>query len=72
MSFGKEHNKVDDYPCPCCSGAMIRMVDPKQTHIWYEKCGSCHGSYFDAGEFADLATFTLADVFRRFATSERR
>jgi Zn-finger nucleic acid-binding protein len=47
------------------------MVDPQQTHIWFEQCGSCQGSFFDAGELSDLATFTLSDLFKRFSTPER-
>jgi PAT family beta-lactamase induction signal transducer AmpG len=69
---GKVQNSIDRYGCPRCGGDMIRLVDAKQTHIWYEKCGSCHGSYFDAGEFADLATVSLSDFFRRFNTAERQ
>ena len=69
---GKEMNIVDRIDCPRCHTAMIRMVDPQQTHIWYEECGSCHGSFFDAGEFADLATVSVSDVFKRFTTPERR
>jgi Zn-finger nucleic acid-binding protein len=68
---GEAHNAIDRYRCPRCGGHMIRMVDPKQTHIWYEKCGSCHGSYFDAGEFLDLATFSPSDFFKRFSAQER-
>jgi Zn-finger nucleic acid-binding protein len=68
---GKVQNKIDRYRCPRCGGPMIRMVDAKQPHIWYENCGSCHGSYFDAGEFTDLATVSLSDFFRRWTTTER-
>ena len=68
---GKVHNTIDRYRCPRCGGHMIRMVDPRQSHIWYEKCGSCHGSYFDGGEFKDLATVSISDIFKRFGTQER-
>ena len=68
---GKQQNAIDHYRCPRCGGPMLRMVDPTQTHIWYEKCGSCHGSFFDAGEFKDLASVSLADIFKRFTTPER-
>ena len=70
-SIGKQHNALDKYPCPRCSGAMIRMVDPQQKHIWYEQCGVCSGSFFDAGEFRDLANRTLSDVFKGFFAPER-
>jgi Zn-finger nucleic acid-binding protein len=68
---GKRHNTTDNYPCPRCAGEMIHMVDPKQTHIWYEECGSCKGSFFDAGEFADLSEFTISDIFKRLSTPQR-
>ena len=69
---GKEANQVDDYPCPRCSGAMVRVVDPQQTHIWFEVCSSCSGSFFDAGEFTDLTTHSLSDFFKRWSTPERK
>jgi Zn-finger nucleic acid-binding protein len=50
---------------------MVRMVDPDQTHIWYERCSSCRGSFFDAGEFRDLSTHSIADFFKRLAAPER-
>lgn len=71
-AIGKVQNTIDRYRCPRCGGQMTRMVDPKQQHIWYEQCGSCHGSYFDAGEFTDLATVSISDFFKRFTTPERR
>jgi PAT family beta-lactamase induction signal transducer AmpG len=71
-AIGKEQNRTDRYRCPRCGGPMLRLVDPAQPHIWFERCGSCHGSFFDAGEFVDLATITAADFVRRFTTPERR
>ncbi|UCC14626.1 MAG: MFS transporter [Gammaproteobacteria bacterium] len=68
---GKVQNTNDRYGCPRCGGQMVRMVDPRQKHIWYEECGACHGSYFDAGEFTDLTTRSLSDIFKRFTTPER-
>lgn len=68
---GKQHNAIDQYRCPRCSGTMVRMVDPKQRHIWYEICSSCNGSFFDAGEFRDLSELTISDFFRGLATPER-
>jgi Zn-finger nucleic acid-binding protein len=51
---------------------MIKMVDPEQRHIWYEKCSDCHGSFFDAGEFRDLAERTISDFFKGMTTPERK
>jgi Zn-finger nucleic acid-binding protein len=68
---GKAQNSVDDYRCPRCGGEMLRMVDPEQRHVWFEQCGECYGSYFDAGEFVDLASRSLSDFFKRFSASAR-
>lgn len=68
---GKQGNAIDRYRCPRCSGAMIRTVDPRQHHIWYETCGSCHGSFFDAGEFRDLSERKISDFFKDLTTPER-
>lgn len=70
-ALGDLLNVYDRYDCPHCRAPMIRMVDPKQPHIWFEKCGSCFGSFFDAGEFRDLATFSPSDIFKRFIATER-
>ncbi|MDX2412690.1 MAG: MFS transporter, partial [Woeseiaceae bacterium] len=58
-SVGKQSNAIDRYPCPRCSGSMVRVVDPQQRHIWYETCGSCGGSFLDAGELIDLSKITI-------------
>jgi PAT family beta-lactamase induction signal transducer AmpG len=69
---GKEHNRIENYRCPRCAGPMNRLVDPGQTHIWFEQCGSCRGTFFDAGELTDLATVSVSDFFKRFVTPERK
>jgi len=69
--FGSVLNTSDRYRCPRCGGKMLRMTDAKQKHIWYEECDACQGSYFDAGEFTDLATLSVSDLFKRFATPKR-
>jgi len=69
---GKQSNTIENYRCPRCSGAMIKMVDPEQRHIWYEKCSDCHGSFLDAGEFKDLSKLTVSDFFKDLAAPERR
>ena len=68
---GKKQNEVEHYRCPRCAGPMNRLVDPEQTHIWFEQCESCRGSFFDAGELTDLATVSVSDFFKRFVTPER-
>lgn len=69
---GKRLNSVDDYRCPRCGGTMARRVDPQQQHIWYESCTACDGSFFDAGEFRDLAQLTIADFFKRLVAPRRK
>ena len=71
VTTGKKQNQIEHYRCPRCAGPMNRLVDPTQPHIWFEQCGSCHGSYFDAGELSDLATVSVSDFFKRFVTPER-
>ena len=67
-----QSNTIDRYQCPRCGGAMVRVVDPTQTHIWYETCSSCSGSYLDAGELLDLSTMTISDFFKDLAAPERK
>ena len=70
--IGKQSNAMDSYQCPRCSAAMVKVVDPEQTHIWYETCSSCHGSYLDAGELRDLSDNSISDFFKSLATPERK
>jgi Zn-finger nucleic acid-binding protein len=72
IKTGKAQNRIEQYRCPRCAGPMNRLVDPGQTHIWFEQCGSCRGTYFDAGELTDLATVSVSDLFKRLVTPERR
>lgn len=68
---GKQNNPIDNYHCPRCGGQMKKVVDEQQRHIWYETCVDCHGSFFDAGEFRDLAELTISDFFKRLVTPKR-
>lgn len=69
---GRHLNVLDEYRCPRCGGEMLKKTDPDQTHIWYETCGDCHGSFFDAGEFRDLAQVTVSDYFKRLVKPKRQ
>lgn len=62
--LGKELNQMAEIDCPICSARLVPMVDVDQPHIWYEKCCSCQGVFFDAGEFTDFKDITLMDYFR--------
>jgi len=70
--IGKQYNTLDHYRCPRCGGHMDKKVDAQQRHIWYETCLECNGSFFDAGEFRDLAQVTVSDFFKRLITPKRR
>ena len=71
-NIGKEQNKNDLIDCPKCNTRMIRMVDVKQSHIWFEHCGSCFGYFFDAGELRDLKEETIFDLIKSWLTPERK
>ena len=35
-AVGAQYNEVDNIKCPVCPNSkLIRMVDPKQSHIWF-------------------------------------
>jgi PAT family beta-lactamase induction signal transducer AmpG len=70
-AVGRKSNTLDRYQCPRCSGAMVRVVDARQPHVWFETCSSCKGSFLDAGELRDLATVSIADFFKDLVAPER-
>lgn len=65
------HDGIRDYPCPRCGSDMVDAVNPKQRHIRFETCTGCHGSFFDAGEFRDLASYTLSDLLKSIAAGKK-
>ena len=71
-SIGRKQNENDLIKCPKCDSRMIRMVDAKQSHIWFEHCGSCFGHFFDAGELKDLKKNTVMDFIKSWFTPERK
>ena len=69
---GKKFNEIDRIFCPVCPNTeLLRMVDPKQPHIWFESCPTCYGRFFDAGEFKDLSEYTIFDFLKQFKTKAR-
>lgn len=50
--------------CPRCNVSMISMVVNGQAHIHFESCTTCHGVYFDSGEFKDFKEKTLLETVR--------
>ena len=68
---GKTYNTVRDINCPRCDNAMVKLNDPKQSHLEYEACGE-HGMFMDAGEFTDFKHETLIDIFRDVVAGLKR
>jgi PAT family beta-lactamase induction signal transducer AmpG len=68
---GRAHDEIRRYRCPRCGGRMAATIDPGPQHVRYEECESCGGSYFDAGEFADLATHSIPGFFKRWLAPAR-
>ena len=68
---GTELDALDNIECPEGHGPMAKMVDEKQTHIWYEACEVCGGMFFDAGEFTDLKYETFMDRLRDLLKGRR-
>ena len=68
---GKTYNTVRDINCPRCDNAMVKLNDPKQSHLESEACGE-HGMFMDAGEFTDFKHETLIDIFRDVVSGLKR
>ena len=62
---GRETDKKENVNCPKCLTPMTRKNDIRQKHIVYEYCTSCHGVFFDAGEFTDFKQETILDYIRK-------
>ena len=70
---GKKFNKIDQIYCPVCpNNKLLRMVDPIQSHIWFESCPTCYGRFYDAGELKDLSERTIGDFIKSFLITERK
>lgn len=70
--IGQKFDEVANINCPKCHTLMTKMVDLKQSHIWYEKCPVCYGIWFDSGEFRDYKEENLSDIFKSIFSTERR
>ena len=68
---GKQWDEMRKINCPQCKVAMINMIDRNQFHIHYELCPSCHGTFFDAGEFRDLKENTILERFKQMLDTIR-
>jgi len=59
--LGAKFNKTWEVKCPACDVLMLPVHDMEQPHIKLEACPSCHGTFFDAGEFKDFQEETFMD-----------
>jgi Zn-finger nucleic acid-binding protein len=58
---GAKLKKKWEVKCPKCMVSMLPVHDIEQPHIQLEACPTCHGSFFDAGEFKDFCEETFMD-----------
>lgn len=58
---GAKLNKTWEVKCPSCKIPMLPVHDLEQPHIQLEACPTCHGTFFDAGEFKDFCEETFMD-----------
>ncbi len=72
QKVGKRNDNIKNVRCPKCNQIMAPMVDLKQSHIWYEYCGSCGGVYLDAGELKDLKEINIFDKIKNIIKGERK
>jgi Zn-finger nucleic acid-binding protein len=63
---------IEDFRCPKDGASMIKMVDVKQGHVWYESCGHCKGIFLDATEFKDLKDASILDLYKTIRAAERK
>ena len=50
--------------CPRDRSTLISMTARPQSHITFDSCTVCGGTFFDAGELKDLSEFTLRERLR--------
>ncbi|HEX4911582.1 MAG TPA: zf-TFIIB domain-containing protein [Permianibacter sp.] len=72
-SLGKEFNNEEPIFCPRCgtSSQLHKLQDKKQPHIELDRCNSCNGTFFDAGEFTDFKKHDVLDFFKSLARKAR-
>jgi len=68
---GSKMNKTWEVKCPKCAIPMLPVHDVEQPHIQLESCASCHGTFFDAGEFKDFCEETFMDRVKDRFTKKR-
>jgi Zn-finger nucleic acid-binding protein len=67
---GWKWDSHSDINCPRCGKVMEKSADPRQKHIWFERCPE-HGLFMDAGEFKDFKFESILDRFRSLVKGDR-
>ena len=59
------HNEQGKVFCPVDGALMVQMVDAAHPDFWLESCPTCHGTFFDAGEFTNIKARELEKFLHR-------
>jgi Zn-finger nucleic acid-binding protein len=58
------HNDQGKSFCPRDGSLMRRLAVPDRPGMWVERCPTCEGTYFDAGELAQLTEGEIGRLVR--------
>lgn len=65
--IGAAHNGDAGLLCPKCQTTLLtRLEVPHHAGLHIDKCPSCYGAFFDAGEFLEYRELTLAERLKKF------
>lgn len=69
----REGREQGEAKCPFCGDVMVKMVDNKRPHVWYEFCPDCDGVFFAAGEYEQYRNESIGQTCERlFATGNKK
>lgn len=70
----REQARLTELICPKCNGHLEQMPFTSKSDLLIERCESCGGTFFDAGEImiAERVSASLEDVEIRMKTVMRR
>jgi Zn-finger nucleic acid-binding protein len=58
------HNEQGKVFCPHDETLMRRLTVPDRPGMWVERCPTCRGTFFDAGEFSQLTDREIGMLVR--------
>ena len=64
---GARYDQIQQIDCPKC-GTPALHVNVQEPTIRFEKCPTCGGSFFDAGEFRDYLEEEIIEQFQALLT----